>query len=846
MSRPRTRDRAVDRGRGPSSKGVPREKQPLLRGKGRDAALSALLAGLTIALYSPVLWHSFVAFDDRDYVTTNSQVHEGLAWSTIRWAFTTFAAANWHPLTWLSHAFDYQLFTLNPAGHHFDSVLIHALNAVILFLLLTWTTKRTGPSLFVAAVFAVHPLNVESVAWVAERKNVLSTLFFLLAIAAYVRYTRKPDWQRYLLVAALFAAGLMAKPMVITLPFVLLLLDYWPLQRIQLDRPASNGVPRTGFTGPLLEKIPLLLLSAGSAWITVRAQRAGNAIGSMQEFPLALRIENAIVSYGLYLWKMLCPVRLAVLYPHPTVDLPAWRWVLSSGVLIAVTALVLIFRSKRYLPVGWFWFLGTLVPVIGLVQVGFAAMADRYAYIPLIGVFVMIAWGLDDWAKAKEIRTLWLTIPAACLVAALCLATSLQLSYWKNTYTLWEHALAVTERNSFAHEALATALMNPDPLMTQNNAANLDSEPKRMDEAQHHFEEALKIQRQEAEQNPNAYMYQVAVTLNELGILDEKRNRMDGARRYYLEGLQYYRQLAQQTPDVFLPDVAMTLNNLGNVDRLQNRPDEAHRHLEGALEVYRQLAQQNPNAYLPDRAAMLDKLAIVERLQNQNNEARADYEEAVRIRRQLAEQNPAVYLPGLAKTLSSFGLLDAAQNRLDEARQHYEEAWRIDQQLGQQDKAAYLPDTALVLSNLGNLDRQQNRLDDARLHFQASLRMYRDLAQQNPGAALPEMVMTLRNLGDLYLHQNQVDEARQCYDEALRVYRELAQHDPGKYLPSVAETLSYVGFLNRIQNRTEESRADYEEALTLFRRLLVGDGKYAGDVAKVEASLRELDKLNSR
>ncbi len=371
MSRAKTpsKTRAQSR-KGPRRGSSPRTGQ-FFSGARLNAALCLLLAGATVALYSPVMRHKFVAYDDSDYVTANAHIHEGLAWSTVKWAFTSVEEANWHPLTWLSHALDYQLFALSPVGHHLDSELLHALNAVVLFLLLVWVTRRVAPSLLVAALFAVHPLNVESVAWVAERKNVLSTLFFFLTIAAYAWYARKPEWRRYLLVAGLFAAGLMAKPMVITLPFVLLLLDDWPLERIALDKTqigssTSNGAPRVGFTKLLLEKAPLLLLSAASAWITMKAQRP--ALGSLQRFSLALRIENAIVSYVLYLWKMLWPTRLTVLYPLPAIALPRWQWVLSVWILISITALVVTFRSKRYLVVGWFWFLGTLVPVLGLVQ----------------------------------------------------------------------------------------------------------------------------------------------------------------------------------------------------------------------------------------------------------------------------------------------------------------------------------------------------------------------------------------------------------------------------------------------------------------------------------------------
>jgi len=479
----------------PSVKRAPWTR-PVLAGKNLNAVLCLLLAIATIGLYIPVLGHSFVVLDDRDYITANSHIHEGLSWNTIKWVFTSTEAANWHPLTWLSHALDYQLFALNPAGHHLDSVLIHALNAVLLFLLLTWVTKRVGPSLLVAALFALHPINVESVAWAAERKNVLSTLFFFSAIGAYAWYVQKPHWSRYLLVAALFAAGLMAKPMVITLPFVLLLLDYWPLGRTAGSSASAVSAPQISISKLLLEKIPLFLLSAASAWITLIAQRTGHAVRTFEEFPLRLRIENAVVSYGLYLWKMFWPARLA-LYPHSTIALPAWRWMLSTLVLMSVTAFVVIFRRRRYLPVGWFWFLGTLVPVIGLVQVGEASMADRYAYIPLIGIFVMIAWGFADLADRKRVPTAWRIIPAMCVLAALAFAAHRQMSYWESQYTLFVHTLAVTdpERAAYIEDALGAALLNPGSSMTPHDLANFDTEQKRLDEARRHYQRALDISR---------------------------------------------------------------------------------------------------------------------------------------------------------------------------------------------------------------------------------------------------------------------------------------------------------------------------------------------------------------
>jgi len=350
---------------------------------------------LTLALYNPVNSHPFVNYDDDRYVTENPHIHNGVEWDTIAWAFTSIEQENWHPLTWLSHALDYGLFHQNPTGHHFTSLLIHAANAVLLFLLLAFATRRSGPSLLVALLFALHPINVESVAWVAERKNVLSTFFFLGAIGAYGWYARKPHWQRYLAVATLFAAGLMSKPMVITFPFVLLLLDYWPLGRVEGNQASSPG-PTLSWTKLLVEKLPLLALSAASAVITMKAQQAGGAMRSTAQFSLGVRVENAVVAYATYLWKLIWPSHLAPLYPHPGDSLASWQVALSLLVLLAITSIVLAFRAKRYLLVGWLWFLGTLVPVIGLVQVGDQAMADRYAYVPLLGIFVMIAWGFAD------------------------------------------------------------------------------------------------------------------------------------------------------------------------------------------------------------------------------------------------------------------------------------------------------------------------------------------------------------------------------------------------------------------------------------------------------------------
>ena len=703
--------------------------------------LCGALVVATIAIYSPVLGHSFVVLDDREYVTANSHIH-GLGWETIKWAFTSTAAANWHPLTWLSHALDYQLFALNPTGHHLTSVLIHVLNAVLLYLGLLWITKRGGPSLLVAALFALHPINVESVAWVAERKNVLSTLFFLLALGAYAWYAQKPDWRRYLLVAVLFAASLMAKPMVVTLPFVLLLLDYWPLKRMMPDDAANpSGAKPATWPTLVLEKIPLLLLSAASCWMTLKAQRT--VVQSFDEFSFASRIQNGLVAYGLYLWKMIWPAQLAF-YPHSLGTLPAWQWLLSAAVLISITAFVIKQRARRYLPVGWFWFLGTLVPVLGLVQVGEYAMADRYAYVPLLGIFIMIAWGLADLAEAKHVRPVWCVIPAVCVLAALSVVTVHQIGYWESDYDLYTHTLDLAE-SPFAHNAVGMALMNANSEMTKRDLESFPSEPMRIDEARQHFERALELRRS---QNPNSSLWDRARTLNNLGNLDRMQNRLDQARQHDEDALKIYRQLAQQNADMYLPYVAVTLNNLGAVERLQNHLDAADIDYRDSLKINRQLAEQDPAKYLPNVAMVLNEYGLVAASQNRMEDARAHYEEALKIDRQLAQQSPDVYLPQLAMTLNNFALFDAYQQNLDDARLHYEEALGIDRDLAKQNSSIYLSDLAMTLRNLGRVDRMQGRNEESRGHYQEALSILEVLAQSGPQYAT-EMARVKADLAQL-------------------------------------------------------------------------------------------------
>src|SRR5438270_3144411 len=359
-----------------------------------------LLAVATLLLYNPVSRFQFINYDDDGYVTRNFQVRGGLSLKNVKWAFTTFDASNWHPLTWLSHMLDCQIFGLNASGHHYVNLLIHASIVVLLFVWLNRVTGSTWKAAFVAALFAVHPLNVGSVAWVAERKNMLSTLFWFATLLAYAWYVKRVSWQRYLVVAALFACGLMSKPMVVTLPCILLLLDFWPLERIYPASyfTATDPPPRfpfRRFLGLAAEKAPLFLLSAASSYITVIAQHKSGALRTNFEFPLILRLQNAAYSYVAYLGKTLWPAKLTIFYPYRTV--PAWASVAALLILVAVTWLTVRFRRKYpYLTVGWLWYLITMLPVIGIIQVGDQAMADRYAYLTLIGFFIAIVWGTAE------------------------------------------------------------------------------------------------------------------------------------------------------------------------------------------------------------------------------------------------------------------------------------------------------------------------------------------------------------------------------------------------------------------------------------------------------------------
>jgi len=510
----------------------------------RPRFICLALVLVTTLVYLPVHRHGFLVFDDNLYVTENHVVQEGLTVQGTRWAFTTLHASNWHPVTWLSHMTDCELFGLDAAAQHFVNVLFHGVNALLLFLLLLRLTQRLWPAAFVAALFAWHPLHVESVAWIAERKDVLSTLFALLTLWFYAGYAAggKNKARDCLLALVCFALGLMAKPMLVTLPFVMLLLDWWPLGRV----PASAAKPETRNpkrASLLLEKLPFFLLTLASCVVTFIAQRT-EAVLTFEQHPFALRLGNALVAYAQYLWKTLWPAKLAVLYPLPA-QLPAGQVAAATIVLAGISWFAWRGRRERpYLLVGWLWYLGMLVPVIGLVQVGGQAMADRYTYLPLIGIFIAIAYGAADLIARRRMKPALVSAAALVVLAGNIAATEWHLRFWKDSESLFTRALAVTGYNAVAHINLGVALeqqgrreaalaeyrsalrIDPKHAQAHNNLANLLAELGQRDEALAEYGEALRL-------NPGAPLAHanLGTLLAELGRFDEAMDEFTEAAR---------------------------------------------------------------------------------------------------------------------------------------------------------------------------------------------------------------------------------------------------------------------------------------------------------------------------
>ena len=557
----------------------------------RKLLLSLVLFATTMTGFWQVRHHEFIDFDDDLYVWANPYVRAGVNSESLGWAFTATEGGNWHPLTWLSHMVDCHLFGLNPGAHHLINVLFHAANTVLLFLVLRRMTRTLWRSAAVAALFAFHPLHVESVAWISERKDVLSTLFWMLTLWAYIWYAERPSYKRYLFTLATLALGLVAKPMLVTLPFVLLLLDYWPLARFQLGRsridldtaaqvPAASVRPEGLPLHLLWEKIPLFVLAAASSVITFLVQQSEGAVKSIEQFSLKIRAANALLSYVTYIAKTIWPQPLAILYPHPGNSVSLWQ-AAGVGLLLAGVTLTVVRAARRYpyLAVGWLWYVGTLVPVIGLVQVGGQAMADRYTYVPLIGLFIILVWGVSELSgRWRHVRVV-VPILTGLVLSALCLGTWWQLHYWQDSVTLFEHTLRVTTSNSIIHNNLGAALTRKG----------------KFEEAVGHFSKSLQIRPDQ----PNTHV-NLAVAQVQLG-------NLESAIAHYTKALELD------------PNHPGAHNNLGNALVLQGKPDEAAAEFRRALEIN------------PGYAEAHNNLGVVLARQGNLDDAIAHFSEALQI-----------------------------------------------------------------------------------------------------------------------------------------------------------------------------------------------------------------------
>lgn len=581
--------------------------------------VSLCLLIATIVPYQKVITFDFVGYDDELYVTENLNVQKGLTAKGLKWAFTTFHSANWHPLTWLSHMLDCELYGLNPMGHHWTNLILHMANTILLFLVLKLMTGAIWRSAFVAALFALHPLHVESVVWISERKDVLSTFFGLLTIGAYYRYVKATEIKNYLWVMVFLSLGLMAKPMLVTFPFVLLLLDFWPLKRFHYKNDNLLHSERTPYYGSkgifrlILEKIPLFIPVVISSCLTFLAQKSGGTVKALEALSLKTRIANALVSYVSYILNAIWPSDLAVFYPHPGNTLSAWQ-IFGSALVIATACFWAIrtLKTYPYIGVGLFWYLATLIPVIGLVQVGNQAMADRYTYIPLIGFFIIVAWGVLDLSIKWRYRKIILGIPTVIILSAMVVCTSFQLIYWKNGITLFEHAIEVTENNYKAQNNLGTAFG-----------------PFDLDKAVFHYKEALKIK-------PD-----YVTALNNLGTaLLKKKN--------YNEAVLYFNKVLKINPQK--KDTCM---NLANVLCIQGKYDEA-------VSQYNEILKTDP-----ENADARMNLANVLFIQGKYDKAVYQYNEIFKTDPENADAHS-----NLAYVLST-------QGNLEKAALHYQEAISI-------------------------------------------------------------------------------------------------------------------------------------------------------------------------
>jgi Flp pilus assembly protein TadD len=691
--------------------------------------VAVLLALVTIALYWPAMRHDFVNYDDQVYVTENVHVQNGLTLENIKWAFFNPVCANWHPLTVLSHMWDCQLFGLRPWGHHLTNVLLHAFNAALVFALLRQLTGAMWRSLLVAALFAVHPLRVESVAWVAERKDVLSGCFGLLALIFYTRYARKqsrvasrergagmvpaldprPATLDYMLTLFFLTLGLMSKPMLVTWPFVMLLLDYWPLQRVTGDQWQVTGLLRL-----VLEKVPFFVLTAVVSFITFVVQKEGGSLMGLEGLPLGARSGNALVSYCRYLGKMFWPTDLAVFYPHPGY----WplEKVLLAGVFLCGISVLLFMKRGRYpfLLMGWFWFVGTLVPMIGLVQTGEQAMADRHTYIPSLGVLILTIWGGYELTRRWRYHKIALAVAGLAAVVVCLALTRQQLGYWQDSETLFRHTLEITE-SSGAHYSLGCALekkgqtdeaiqqyqeavrLKPDYAEARNNLGDALLNKGQTDEAIQQYQEATRLKPDYAE----AYY--------DLGIALVQKGQTDQAIQQYQEAIR------------LKPDYAEARNNLGTLLDQKGQTDEAISQFQEAI----RLRPHDAEAYFDLGIALVQK--------GKTDEAISQFQEALRLK------------PDYAEAHNNLGTMLDQKGQTDQAISQFQETIRL------------RPHDAEAHYNLGIALEKKGQTDEAISQFQEVIRLKPDDAEAH------------NNLGDALFNKGQTDEAISQFQEAIRL-----------------------------------------------------------------------------
>ncbi len=705
------------------------------------------LAAITFAVFGQTVHHEFVNYDDNRYVYENPVVQKGLTWEGFRWALTYGQIGHWHPLTWLSHMLDCQLYGLQAGGHHLTNILLHTATAILLFLVLRRMTGFLWRSAFVAAVFAIHPLRVESVAWISERKDVLSAFFFMLTLGAYVRYVRRPpSVVRYGAVVLLYALGLLSKNMLVTMPFVLLLLDYWPLNRL------SGFSPRV-LLRRVAEKIPLLVLAVGSCVATALSPEKVSA-----EYTLSfgLRSENAVVSCVTYLWQMIHPAGLACLYPNPTNYLPFWQVAGALGLLLAISGAAWAFRQTHPgLVVGWLWYLGMMIPVIGMVQISYYAHADRYTYLPQIGLYLLLTWAAAELCAGWRHRRVMLGGCATVILVALIFCARAQTAYWRNSELLWTHTLACTSDNFIAQNNLGNALVQegavdeaiahfqkalqikPDYAEAHNNLGNALLQKGSVNEAMVHYQKALQIQPDYADAHYN------------LGNALLQRGAVAEAIVHFQKALQIQ------------PDYAKAHNNLGNALLQKGAVDEAIAHYQKALQIQPDYADAHYNLgyALVQKGKVDEAISHFQRaLQIKPDFAEAHYDlgyalvQKGKVDEAISHFQRALQIkPDYAEAHINLGSALLKKGKVDEAISHYQKALQIK------------PDFAEAHYNLGYALVQKGKADEAISHFQRALQIKPDYAEAH------------YNLGTALLKKGNVDEAITCFQKALHIKPDYAE-----------------------------------------------------------------------